>query len=1152
MAKGVSVIGSGVCAAQCALTLAELGIEVSVITPLPSLSLDNAADCVSASSVQQLLHLWPLVLRAASHPLVRLYTNSGVKTITGKQGDFEIRAVKQPRYVREEFCTGCGRCEAECLVKVQTQVNGQKISHSAIHAPVLGAKGVPSAYYIDKNGIAPCRASCPLGINVQGFVALLAKGKVDKAMSLITEEVPMPGILGRLCTHPCEVDCVRGKVDSPLYIQALHRFVGDNAPGGIKYTRKAPAGSKKEKIAIIGSGPSGLACAWELARCGYTPTIFESRGVIGGMLATGVPRFRLPREVREREVEAIRALGVDIKTGVTVGRDVIYSDLVERGYKAFFIAIGAQQNKELNIPGEDLNGVSDSMSLLFALNLKVGTTVGSNVVVIGGGNSAADSARAAKRRSKGEVRILCVTEEMTAVKEDVDEAIKEGVIIDYLTAPVEILGDNGKVTGVRCQRVKYAEIEPGGQLKFEPEPGSDFVIEADHVVVSIGQKPNTPELNIKGLEIDISSANIKMDPLTLGTNIPGVFAGGDCVSGSNFLVNAVAAGLRAAESIDRYLKGHDLRKGRSIERLKPVEVDISERKAARYKRAHMPVIPLSKRKGTYEETNLGLPQEVAEREAKRCLSCALCCECLECEQACELGAVNHSDEAEHLEIEAERVINFTKVNGHAHKLNRAGIHNIPVTNNSSLESKLTQASAIALEVAMKLGKKEKERVKSASVGSCVDVKEPITVDEGRIGAVLCTCGGSISSAINFEEVTGEIMRLPGVCSVQEVTQVCTAEGARKIAEFASLEKLGRVVLAACRCCNLEQICFSCTDRRVICQRNFNFDLLHGIPVEFVNIREQCAWVHMDDIKGATQKAIGLISAGINRARESRKAAYEARPVESSVLVLSKGLSGLAAARDLAIQEYRTFLISGLRLDKSRKHQSTEYIENAHKLLKQLEGQGVQNNPWPQAMELRGSPGSFEAVLKFGSRTSQLKAGAIILDLFTLNKKDSSLAKLITTGNFIGRILTRRNSANGLDSLDIRRHTIGETGGVFFVSSNSEMSSEEQVRKGQEAAAKASAYLRQGLFIPRANAVKIEGRLCRGCGDCAVICPFIEIRAGANGIACAYIDAALCYGCGACIASCPTGAITQPLQSEGEMESALKAMLRKLETVSELI
>ncbi|HUV52520.1 MAG TPA: FAD-dependent oxidoreductase, partial [Dehalococcoidia bacterium] len=503
MARNVAVIGSSIGAAQAALTLAELGVEVALITTSASFGPETIASSANDSNSEDMLRLWPLLLRAASHPLVTLFTNSQVKDIKGKQGKFTIKAIKQPRYVREDLCSSCGRCEEACSVKIRSLVNGQKLVHSAIHAPLPGSKSVPSAYFIEKNGVAPCRAACPLGIKVQGFISLLSKGKVDDALNLINEAAPLAGILGRVCTHPCENDCKRGEVDNPVFIQALHRYAADNA-SGIRYNRKAPAGSKKEKIAILGSGPSGLTAAWELARRGYTPTIFESHATVGGMLATGIPRFRLPREVREREVEAIRALGVDMKTGITVGRDVTIMDLRERGYQAFFIAIGAHKNNKLDIPGEDLDEVVGGISLLFALNQKVGVSVGSNIVVIGGGNSAVDSARTAKRSSKGKVRIIYrrTAGEMTAVKEDIEEAIKEGIKIEYLTSPVEIIGDGTKVTGIRCQKMRLGEVGPDGRRTPEPIPGSEFLIKADHVVVAIGQLPDTALMNSRGLAIN--------------------------------------------------------------------------------------------------------------------------------------------------------------------------------------------------------------------------------------------------------------------------------------------------------------------------------------------------------------------------------------------------------------------------------------------------------------------------------------------------------------------------------------------------------------------------------------------------------------------------------------------------------------------------
>ncbi len=1169
MTRGVAVIGSSVGAAQAALTLAELGVEVKLITPRAAMGLDNTTENTSITSSEELLGAWPLLLRAASHPLVNLYTNSEVTAIGGKRGRFTIRATRNPRYVRTELCTGCGRCEEECSVQVPLLFGGRLVSHSAIHAPVLGAKTVPSAYSIEKKGVAPCRAACPLGINVQGFVSLLSKGKVDEALSLINEAAPLAGVLGRVCTHPCEENCKRNEVDNPVFIRALHRYAADNAPGGINYRRKAAAGSRREKIAIVGSGPAGLAAAWELARRGYQPTIFESHAVVGGMLATGIPRFRLPWEVRYREMEAIKALGVDIKTGVTVGSDVTITDLRERKYRAFFLAIGAHQNNRLNIPGEDLEGVVDGMSLLFALNLRVGTSVGSNVVVIGGGNSAVDTARTANRRSKGGVRILCIWDEMTAVKEDTEDAIREGIAIEYRTGPVEVIGDGNKITGVRCQRMEGGNPQPDAFSLPEPVPGSEFVIDADQVVVAIGQRPNTSMLNMRWLDVDSDRDTIKVDPLTLEAGLPGIFAGGDCITGSNNVVDAMAAGLRGAESIDRYLRGRDLRKGRSLEKPEPVEVDIRERDVSYYKRAHMPAIPPSRRVGNFEETELGLPMEVAEREAGRCINCALCSECMECERVCELNAIFHKDNAQQVDIPAEIVIDFTASDngtksylrtyeidqGTSMQVTGQGIYIVGREEDIGLEGELDRASATALKAAIELKSREALRPKAPDTAGAPGIyldqtreeAEPAIRGEARVGVVLCRCGGSISSVIDCNQVTNKVLQLPDVCNVLEISQACSKEGADMIVAQAAEWDLDKVVLAACRCCGLEQVCFSCTDRRVMCQQNLSSSLSldYGRNIEFVNIREQCAWVHQDDPVGATRKAIDIISSGVARAKMSLAAANEERPLAESVFVLGAGLCGLAAARNLVDQGYSVEVVSGPQSDSTTGQYSHEYIDRRDTLAKELEEQGMRIRLWPRVLELDGSPGSYEAVVRYQSQTCRIKAGAVILDLGRLTGEVPAGDDAIPRENLLGRILAHKkysDKLSGGDTAALRSPTMKETGGIFIISTDGEESLEEQLRKGAAVAARASAYIGQGVVSPRATAVIINSKLCRGCGDCSAICPYIEMKERSGGISCAYVDQALCLGCGACIAHCPTGAITQSTQSDHHILATMEALL----------
>ena len=397
MSGGALVIGGDIQGVQTALDLADCGIEVTLVEQSPCLEANNAkfpGESRLGNHIES-LRLTPKFLKAASHPNIKILTNTSIEKVKGTKGDFRVTMVQHPRYISADICTSCGRCELECPANVLVPASEPSDGRKAIHRPDYGLKSVPSTYIIEKRGVSPCTASCPAGINVQGYVSLISKGKFDEALDLITEAVAFPRVLGRVCTHPCEEACTRGRVDQPVSICALKRFAADNGSRRSSLRRTQASGNALEppsrpRVAIIGAGPAGLTAARDLARLGHRATVFEALPVPGGMISVGMPRFRLPREVRQADIEDIIRLGIEIRTSTPIGSELTINDLQQQGYEAILIAVGAHRNQRLGILGEGLSGVINSITFLQAFNLKQPVTVGNRVVVIGGGYTGID------------------------------------------------------------------------------------------------------------------------------------------------------------------------------------------------------------------------------------------------------------------------------------------------------------------------------------------------------------------------------------------------------------------------------------------------------------------------------------------------------------------------------------------------------------------------------------------------------------------------------------------------------------------------------------------------------------------------------------------------------------------------------------------
>jgi NADPH-dependent glutamate synthase beta subunit-like oxidoreductase len=483
--------------------------------------------------------------------------------------------------------------------------------------------------------IAPCNFGCPATTDAARYIELIREHKYNTSIDVARAPNSFAAVCGRACFHPCETVCKRSKVDEPISIAFLKRFVSDYEKKLIRQRqfRFAPHTStgEKGKVAVIGAGPAGAACARELASWDYDVTIFEAAPVVGGTTHLGIPAYRLPRDVVRGEIEQVQDYGVKLKLNTALGKDFSLQDLFDQGFKAVFLAIGAMKGRKLGIPGEEENeGIMDAMDFLRRVNLGDESRIGKRVIVIGGGNSAVDAARVPVHLGYEDVNIVYrrTRKEMPASPWEVEEAEHEGVKLHFLAAPTRVIGKDGKVAGLECIRMELGEPDESGRRRPVPVEGSEFTIEADLVVAAVSQAPDMEYFKtIDGLGITRWNT-FDVDPDTMETSLPGVFAGGDAATGPDSVIMAVQTGLQASVSIDKYLGGgkHEefdrlMRMRKIIKALGPVEDSEYCAGVSGQKRAVMPAISPQERVGNFNEIELGFSEQTAVAEAERCMRC---------------------------------------------------------------------------------------------------------------------------------------------------------------------------------------------------------------------------------------------------------------------------------------------------------------------------------------------------------------------------------------------------------------------------------------------------------------------------------------------------------------------------------------------------
>ena len=655
----VMVVGGGIAGMQASLDLADQGFKVFLVESQSAIGgkmaqLDKTFptnDCAMCS-------ISPKLVETGRHPNIQVMTKSEVLAVSGQVGDFNVRLLHHPRYIDLNKCVGCGDCNKVCPVVIPDPFNESLASRHAAYK--LYPQAVPNAYAIEKRGIAPCRDACPAGQRAQGYIALIREGRWQEALNVIKMDNPFPGICGRICNHRCETACNRGLVDEPINIRALKRFVTDKVYSEPRQpVEPLPITHPNQPVAIIGAGPCGLTAAQDIIRAGFPVTVFEAMPVAGGMLRLGVPEFRLPSSIIEREINDIVDLGVDLRLGQQVNN---LDDLFDEGYTAVLISVGAHEGIRLPIPGSNLDGVL--INTLFLRDVRLNKykrqensipeaidapPVGRHVLVLGGGNVAIDVARSAVRLGS-QVSMACLEsrDNLPAHPWEIDAALAEGIKLYPSRTFERIIGDtHGHSIGVECMQVNSFSFDETGRLNVEKVVGSNHIIDCDTVIFSVGQRAGLafiPDDAGVGLT---ARKTIAINPNTFAATRPGVFAAGDSVSGTAAVIEAVDSGHKSANAIIRYLNDEPLEPPQKPE-LPVVHLsqdEIQERlgrgEIKIQPRVPLPELSIDQRIDNFLEVEGGYDDASAQAEAARCLACGICSECMTCVRACGVNAINH-------------------------------------------------------------------------------------------------------------------------------------------------------------------------------------------------------------------------------------------------------------------------------------------------------------------------------------------------------------------------------------------------------------------------------------------------------------------------------------------------------------------------------
>ncbi|RJP84578.1 MAG: 4Fe-4S dicluster domain-containing protein [Desulfobacteraceae bacterium] len=1110
----VVVVGatpSGIAAAN---KLGELGIPVTLIDGSADLDRKLSDDSLRLKSGVGFQHAHrPGLIRILRNPGIKCILPARVTSVKHSHQGFRVGVKQMQTFVDPDQCILCGRCVTICPVQDCGAENAVRIN---------SRQSLPGRAVIDKRRLPLCRESCPLGVNVQGYMALVRERKFEQALDLIRERNVLPGICGRICTHPCEAVCRRGEKDGAVAIRDIKRFLADAASEG--KTLHPPAPKRPEKIAVIGSGPAGLAAAAELARQGCGVTVFEKEKEAGGLLRYGIGPHRLPRNILDRELNYIRALGVETVTS----HPVQLKDLADlsRKFDGVILAAGSWADRRLGMPGEDLDGVFGCIDFLSRFYRGETTALKDRVAVIGDGNAAYDLARVL-RRTGADVTIVSwfAKDQIPADPEEISGAADEGIRLMDQTRVVAFEGEKGRFRRLVCRPTQPGPPDASGICWPVSVPGSDsFPLDFDRAFVAIGQAGAYGPEQGSDHQVETSERGLIRVNDFFQTSIPNVYACGDAVSGASTVVHAMAQGRAAAVRV--------LEDVCNLQALEPATVRSIDRDFAPLPqdlpfmaRVHMAEREASARNCNFDEVALGLTEAQTVMEAGRCLQCGVCSECLECVAVCAaIGAIHHDEpEVEFLEQAGVIIIADPDLAPLVRGDDIIRAYG-PAASRPDVDAMMTRGFAAAAKAMVLLsGTSQGQRGRGLSFSP----PEPELVRDIRIGVFACRCNDALGWQPEMSRFVENLTEDPAIVHSEAVVSACVPEGIAAILKTVREKGITRIVLASCVCCPLNFVCSACTDQR----SRLKNALFHatGISRSMVmtcNIRgEALSGLAVNPIQ-AMDRFYGMIRRSIRRVRKLKAFTVPVRNYNFTIAVIGDTESGLESALALADAGRDVFLF-GSR-DKPLETPLT------HPNVLCFMGSRVRN--------ITGSSGAFQITIDNHNDDNadgiqQIPVGAVIL-----GEKIRGVIDCLQPEGGVGREITAALQTSGVTGIPFYYPGMTSVSGLFLANPPGIQVSDR--KKGLAAAALAAAIMPRGPRQNKGYTVTVNDSRCRGCGRCVARCPYRAITMWPNAIGGWYalVDEALCKGCGNCVSACPTNAADSPFRSRMFLERTLEEIL----------